>query len=74
MKIKCPTCKKIMDKAAQQLSRKGKFYPFCSNRCKLIDLGKWLDADYKIAAQENEEDQAGDQTPKANNSDKTENG
>ena len=32
----CPTCKKKGD------WRGGKFAPFCSHRCKLIDLGKWL--------------------------------
>ena len=25
-----------------------RFYPFCSRRCKLIDLGAWLNADYKV--------------------------
>lgn len=23
-------------------------YPFCSKRCKLIDLGRWLSEDYKV--------------------------
>jgi hypothetical protein len=23
-------------------------FPFCSSRCRLIDLGKWLDEDYTI--------------------------
>jgi endogenous inhibitor of DNA gyrase (YacG/DUF329 family) len=23
-------------------------FPFCSERCKLADLGKWLDGDYAI--------------------------
>ena len=23
-------------------------YPFCSERCKLIDLGRWLDGKYQI--------------------------
>jgi len=23
-------------------------YPFCTKRCKLIDLGRWLNEDYKI--------------------------
>jgi endogenous inhibitor of DNA gyrase (YacG/DUF329 family) len=25
-----------------------KFYPFCCERCQLVDLGKWLDEDYKV--------------------------
>jgi hypothetical protein len=27
------------------------FRPFCSQRCKLIDLGAWLGQDYRIPAQ-----------------------
>jgi len=23
-------------------------FPFCSTRCQLIDLGRWLDEDYRI--------------------------
>jgi endogenous inhibitor of DNA gyrase (YacG/DUF329 family) len=26
------------------------FFPFCSERCKLIDLGAWFDGDYRIPA------------------------
>ena len=22
--------------------------PFCSERCKLLDLGKWVDGDYRV--------------------------
>jgi endogenous inhibitor of DNA gyrase (YacG/DUF329 family) len=44
MRHRCPTCKKYF-KAA---SEKSKYFPFCSERCKLIDLGEWLEAGYKI--------------------------
>lgn len=44
MKHRCPICHKI----AKVSSEEAKFFPFCSQRCKLIDLGAWLDADYKI--------------------------
>jgi len=50
MKRRCPVCKRVIAKAMLEASRKEKFYPFCSNRCKLIDLGKWLDSDYRIPA------------------------
>ena len=23
-------------------------FPFCSDRCKLVDLGRWIDGDYAI--------------------------
>ena len=28
------------------------FRPFCSERCKLIDLGAWANEDYRIATQD----------------------
>jgi uncharacterized protein len=39
----CPICKKPAD-----LSPKNRFRPFCSERCQLIDLGKWAGGDYQI--------------------------
>lgn len=41
--IKCPTCKKTGDWFA------GEYGPFCSKRCKLIDLGKWLGEEHAIS-------------------------
>ncbi|MBI5665779.1 MAG: DNA gyrase inhibitor YacG [Nitrospirae bacterium] len=42
MKIKCPVCK-------QKKEWQGNPYrPFCSERCKLIDLGAWASEEYKI--------------------------
>jgi uncharacterized protein len=35
--VKCPTCKKQVAWGYEQL-----FKPFCSERCKLIDLGEWF--------------------------------
>jgi endogenous inhibitor of DNA gyrase (YacG/DUF329 family) len=33
-------------------------FPFCSDRCRLIDLGRWLGEDYRIAAPRTEEEAA----------------
>ena len=33
---KCPTCRRLGEWV------EGEFAPFCSHRCRLIDLGKWL--------------------------------
>ncbi|NIR02507.1 MAG: DNA gyrase inhibitor YacG, partial [Gemmatimonadales bacterium] len=30
------------------VSPRSRFYPFCCERCKLIDLGAWLDGKYVI--------------------------
>ena len=52
----CPIC----GKPAVALHR-----PFCSERCKLLDLGNWLGGRYRVASDERPEDaQAGD-TPAA---------
>ncbi len=40
--VKCPICKNLV-------SWKGNPYrPFCSERCKLIDLGAWASGEYHI--------------------------
>jgi len=58
MRRRCPVCKKITDATVERRSREGNFYPFCSRRCKLIDLGRWLDAEYKIVGKPGDEDAA----------------
>ena len=35
-KVKCPTCKREID------WDESPYKPFCSERCRLIDLGAWL--------------------------------
>ena len=41
--VKCPTCKKSGEWFATP------YGPFCSHRCKLIDLGKWLGGEHAIS-------------------------
>jgi uncharacterized protein len=41
-KLACPICGKPNDFNASPLGS------FCSDRCKLIDLGKWLGEDYRV--------------------------
>ena len=41
--VKCPICGHENDFNAEPLG------PFCSRRCKLIDLGKWLGEEYRIS-------------------------
>ncbi len=42
----CPICGKAV---APRGENRG--VPFCSDRCRLIDLGKWLGEDYRIPGQ-----------------------
>lgn len=59
MRRKCSICQKVITPADEKESRKGKFYPFCSPRCKLVDLGRWLDGKYRIATKsEDQEDES----------------
>jgi uncharacterized protein len=43
-KVKCPTCGRSIEWSAAS-----PFRPFCSERCKLIDLGAWLAEQRSIA-------------------------
>ncbi len=43
MMVKCPTCRKL-----HEYDVKSPFRPFCSERCKLIDLGAWASGEYRI--------------------------
>jgi endogenous inhibitor of DNA gyrase (YacG/DUF329 family) len=57
MKHRCPNCKKVIGRALGEQSREEKFYPFCSERCKLVDLGRWIDGKYRIITELKSEDE-----------------
>lgn len=44
--MKCPTC----DKEATW--QDNPYRPFCSERCKLVDLGKWVNDEYRVPGRE----------------------
>lgn len=44
--VRCPQCRKPVPWMESQ-----KFKPFCSERCRLIDLGAWANEDYAIAGE-----------------------
>lgn len=49
IKGRCPTCRKAYEIAAvTDLPT----FPFCSDRCRLIDLGRWIDGAYAIPGPE----------------------
>lgn len=41
--IACPTCRKPATVGSED-------FPFCSDRCRLLDLGKWASGDYRISS------------------------
>jgi uncharacterized protein len=45
VRVKCPTCRRELDWDAAP------YRPFCSERCRLIDLGAWLSGERAIPAE-----------------------
>jgi len=41
--LRCPTCRTLVTKEDE-------YFPFCSDRCRLIDLGKWASGEYRISS------------------------
>lgn len=41
--VECPTCKR-----RTEYTPENRWRPFCSQRCKLIDLGAWASGQYSI--------------------------
>lgn len=39
---KCPTCNREVE------WQDNPFRPFCSERCKLVDFGKWISEEYRV--------------------------
>jgi uncharacterized protein len=54
MIAKCPRCGKEVQKSGNRV------WPFCSERCKLIDLGNWISGSYRIPTRSTDEDEDGD--------------
>lgn len=46
LKVQCPTCGKEVEWRAEQRWR-----PFCSERCRLIDLGQWASEEHRIGGE-----------------------
>ena len=53
-KVKCPICDAAMPGNWTEYPE----YPFCTKRCKLVDLGRWLGEGYTVSG-----DDRGKSTP-----------
>ena len=51
--FECPTCRKAF--TVEEVDG-ALFRPFCSERCKMVDLGRWLDGSYKVSEPANPAD------------------
>ena len=47
MQVRCPTCR-----IKHEYRVESAFRPFCSERCKMIDLGAWANDEYKLPTQD----------------------
>ncbi|MGA8110371.1 MAG: DNA gyrase inhibitor YacG [Acidobacteriaceae bacterium] len=41
--LRCPTCRIVVTDQDEN-------FPFCSDRCRVIDLGKWASGAYRISS------------------------
>lgn len=60
--LECPICRR---KILYASNREVPFRPFCSRRCKLVDLGRWLTEEYRISEEIPPEAPSIDTTPPA---------
>jgi endogenous inhibitor of DNA gyrase (YacG/DUF329 family) len=56
--VPCPRCGQ-----PAVFSRENKWRPFCSERCKLVDLGAWASERYRVPAQDEKPDEEGGNDP-----------
>ena len=45
--LRCPTCRELVMQDSEN-------FPFCSDRCRVIDLGKWASGGYVISTKIND--------------------
>jgi endogenous inhibitor of DNA gyrase (YacG/DUF329 family) len=45
--LRCPTCRVLVTRDTEN-------FPFCSDRCRVIDLGKWASGGYVISTKIND--------------------
>ena len=57
MQVKCPTCQRAIEWADAP------YRPFCSERCRLIDLGGWLSERHAIPGETEHRAEADQQAP-----------
>jgi uncharacterized protein len=56
LKLRCPICKKVVKSSEAE-------FPFCSDHCRTIDLGKWASGAYVVPSAEDAEEQIRETTP-----------
>lgn len=49
--VNCPQCGKVVE-----WDPDNRFRPFCSERCRMIDLGAWASENYRIPVEEDKDE------------------
>lgn len=52
-RTRCPSCDILVDAKVSH-----KFMPFCSDRCRLVDLGRWLKEEHALPCDAEEDEEA----------------
>ena len=50
---RCPICDAVVERRGANPS-----FPFCNARCKTIDLGKWLNEEYRVPVERDDDELA----------------
>jgi len=50
----CPICRK-----GAALPAENRWFPFCSDRCKALDLSKWINEEYRIPGDDADDGERG---------------
>lgn len=64
--LRCPTCRSLVLASEEN-------FPFCSERCRLIDLGKWASGGYVISTSVTDPEQLENMCPEEPGKDHSEN-
>ncbi|MGR8940208.1 MAG: DNA gyrase inhibitor YacG [Gammaproteobacteria bacterium] len=59
IKVKCPVCRRSVEWTPEY-----PFKPFCSERCKLIDLGAWAAEEHRIPEEGHTEEDESRENPR----------
>lgn len=62
LKLRCPICKEPLASSAPD-------FPFCSERCRTIDLGKWASGRYVVSSPLQDTDEDFEPGPESGNTD-----
>jgi len=56
--MRCPICKTPVDSSPQN-----RYRPFCSERCRMVDLGTWAGEGYRVPGKQTEDREHPDDDP-----------